>query len=245
MLYIIGLGLNENGISKQGLLALEKCHKVYLESYTVDFPYKIEDLHLGKKNIVKLRREDVESNKLIKEAKSRDIALLVYGSPLFATTHLTLLLDAREQEVEVKVIYSASVFDSIGETGLQLYKFGKIASMPDWFSHTNKPMSFIEIIKENQSIKAHSLLLIDIGLSFGRAIQQLQEATDEKELKLDKLIICSRLGTDEQEIFYDSVENLKNQKVRQPFCFIIPSELHFLEQKGIEGIKALNRNISK
>jgi len=39
MLYIIGLGLNERGISKQGLLALEKCKKIYLENYTVDFPY--------------------------------------------------------------------------------------------------------------------------------------------------------------------------------------------------------------
>jgi len=29
MLYLIGLGLNERGISKQGLLVLEKCKKVY------------------------------------------------------------------------------------------------------------------------------------------------------------------------------------------------------------------------
>ncbi len=71
MLYIVGLGLNENGISKEGMLALKKCKKVYLEGYTVDFPYNIDALNIGKKKIVKLGRKEVESERLIKEAKSR------------------------------------------------------------------------------------------------------------------------------------------------------------------------------
>jgi diphthamide biosynthesis methyltransferase len=45
MLYLIGLGLNTKGISKEGLLILEKCHKVYIEGYTVDFPYDLEELN--------------------------------------------------------------------------------------------------------------------------------------------------------------------------------------------------------
>ena len=164
MLYLIGLGLNERGISKEGLLALEKCHKIYLEGYTVDFPYKTEELKFGKK-IEILERKDVESNRLIKEAKSRKIALLVYGSPLFATTHMSLILDARKQKVKTRVIHSASIFDAVAETGLQLYKFGKIASMPAWRSNY-EPDSFIDIVKENKSINAHSLILIDIGLEW-------------------------------------------------------------------------------
>src|SRR3989344_689853 len=130
MLYLIGLGLNERGISKEGLLALEKCKKVYLEGYTIDFPYKIDELKLGKNKIITLGRNEVESERLIKEAKSVNIALLVYGSPLFATTHISLILDAEKSGVRTKTIYSASVFDALAETGLQLYKFGKIASMP-------------------------------------------------------------------------------------------------------------------
>ena len=31
MLYLIGLGLNAQGISKQGMLTIEKCKKVYVE----------------------------------------------------------------------------------------------------------------------------------------------------------------------------------------------------------------------
>lgn len=232
MLYIIGLGLNNRGISKEGLLVLEKCKKVYLEGYTVDFPYALEDLHLGKKKIITLSREQVESDKLIKESKGRSIALLVYGSPLFATTHISLLLDAEKQKVRTKVIYSASVFDGVAETGLQLYKFGKIASMP-----SRDDANFLEYVKENQSIKAHSLILVDIGMSFKKAIERLDKELKNNMIKVDKILICSRIGNEDSEIFYDRIEGLKGKKVSAPFCFIIPSELHFLEEERLATFK--------
>ncbi len=229
MLYIIGLGLNEKGISKQGMLILEKCHKVYLEGYTVDFPYKIDDLRLGKK-IKILERGEVESNQLIKEAKGRNIALLVYGSPLFATTHMSLVLDAKSQKINVEVIYSSSVFDAVAETGLQLYKFGKIASMPDLEKGES---DFLKYVKENQSINAHSLILIDIGMSFKKAVEKLEKAVEKDNVKVDKIVVCSKLGTEESEIFYDKIEGLKEKEISAPFCFIIPSEMHFLEKEGL------------
>lgn len=235
MLYLIGLGLNENGITKEGLLYLDKCHKVYLESYTVDFPYILEELHLGKKNIEVLDRKDVESNFLIKEAKSKNIALLVYGSPLFATTHMTLINDAREQGIKTKVIYSSSIFDALGETGLQLYKFGKIASMPSW-NKNYEPDSFADIIKDNLSIKAHSLILCDIGMNLKKALEQLDTSLKNKKIKIDKIVICSKMGTEESEILYDSLDNLKEEKTDNPFCIIIPSELHFLEKETLEKL---------
>ncbi len=234
MLYIIGLGLNERGISKEGLLALEKCKKVYLEGYTVDFPYKLSELHLGKKKhkIIRLGRTDVESDKLIKEAKSIPIALLVYGSPLFATTHISLILDAQKSGVRTKIIYSASVFDAIADTGLQLYKFGKITSMPKW--ETNFEPDFMHYVKENQGIHAHSLILVDIGLDFERALIQLKENATENKIKLDKVVVCSALGTENQEILYEKLEDLKKKRVNKPFCFIVPEDMHFVEKEALE-----------
>ncbi len=234
MLYLIGLGLNEQGISKQGLLALEKCKKVYLEGYTVDFPYKTTDLHLGKRKhkIIRLGRGDVESQKLIKEAKSTKIALLVYGSPLFATTHMSLLLDAQKEGVRTKVIHSASIFDAVAETGLQLYKFGKITSMPKW--GTNFEPDFTHYILENQSIKAHSLILIDIGLEYPKALIQLRENMNKTKVKYNKIAVCSKLGTENQQIHYNTLEELKKKKVEKPYCFIIPEDMHFLEQESLE-----------
>jgi diphthine synthase len=231
MLYIIGLGLNEKGISKEGLLILEKCKKVYLEGYTIDFPYDINELKLGKK-IEVLERKDVESNRLIKEAKSIPIALLVYGCPLFATTHISLVLDAQRQGVKTRIVYSASVFDAIAESGLQLYKFGKISSMPAW-RNNYEPDSFLDFVEQNLSIKAHSLILVDIGLHFKKALVQLEMAAQNKRLEFNKIIVCSKLGTEESRIFYATTEILRKKEIEAPFCFIIPSELHFLEQEAL------------
>lgn len=240
MLYLIGLGLNERGISKEGMLALEKCSKVYLENYTVDFPYALEELKLGKHERLKitpLERKDVESNLLIKEATSTKIALLVYGCPLFATTHSSLIMDARAQGVKTRVIYSASIFDAIAETGLQLYKFGKTTSMPGW-KKSFTPDSFLDVVKDNLSIKAHSLILTDIGLSLASAINQLEISLKNKNLTIDKLVVCSRMGTEDSRVIYDTLENLKKIKdVKMPFCLVIPSELHFAEKEFLESVK--------
>jgi len=244
MLYLIGLGLNEKGISAEGLETLKKCARVYLEGYTVDFPYSIKELEkvLGK-SVISLERKDVESDKLIKEAKKEDVALLVYGSPLFATTHETLILDAKKDKVESRVLYSASVFDSIASCGLQLYKFGKITSMPAWKKNFT-PDSFMHIVKENLSIKAHSLILCDIGLGIVDALHQLKIASENKKVKLGKIVICSRLGTKDSKIYYDTLSNLKtradneDEEIELPFCLIIPSEeMHFVEKEALENAK--------
>ncbi|MDD3986123.1 MAG: diphthine synthase, partial [Methanobacterium sp.] len=165
-----------------------------------------------------------------KEAEKQDICLLVYGSPLFATTHTSLIMDAKKADIETKIIYNVSIFDAIAETGLQLYKFGKITSMPAWKKNYS-PDSFLDIIKENSGIKAHSLILTDIGLSLKDAIEQLEVSAKNKKMKIEKIIVCSQMGTKNRKIFYDTPDNLKNKDVKMPFCLILPSEMHFLEKE--------------
>jgi len=237
MLYIIGLGLNNEGISKEGLCSIEKCAKVYLEGYTVDFPYSVNELEpvVGKK-IITLKREDVEGDKLVKEAGKEDICLLVYGSPLFATTHTSLIMDANKAGIETKIIYNVSIFDAVAETGLQLYKFGKITSMPAWKTNFT-PDSFLDIVKENQKIKAHSLILTDIGLNLKDALSQLEISLKNKKMKIERIIVCSQMGTKDKKMFYDTLENLKKKDVKMPFCLILPSEMHFLEEEALEKVK--------
>jgi len=237
MLYIIGLGLNVKGISLEGLEIVKKCKKVYLENYTVKFPYSVEELRkVVGKMVFSLRREDVESDKLVKEARKENIALLVYGSPLFATTHITLIDDCKKARVKVGVIYSAGIFDALGETGLQLYKFGKISSMPKWEKHF-EPDSFLEFVEENLQARAHSLILVDIGLEFKDALEELIRASGSREFKLDKVLVCSNLGTGKDRVFYGFVSELKKvaKKVKAPFCFIIPGKMHFIEAGVVEG----------
>lgn len=235
MLYLIGLGLNERGISMRGIEIIEKCDRVYLENYTADFPYDLKDTEAS--GAVQLERGEVESDRLINEAKNENVALLIYGAPLFATTHISLVLEARKAGIPVKIIGAGSIFDAVGETGLQLYKFGKICSMPEW-TDKYKP-DFLKYVKENQSINAHSLILIDVGMPLKKALEQLEEAAKKEGVKIDKLVIGSKLGTRKRKIFYDTIQNLKKLDVKNPFCFVIPGEMHFLEQEALGVFKKI------
>lgn len=236
MFYLIGLGLDEKGISIKGIETLKKCEKVYLENYTVDFPYLKENLEktIGKK-IISLNRNEVESNKLIGESKKENVALLVYGSPLTATTHISLIEEAKKHKIEYSVIYSASIFDAIAETGLQIYKFGKIASIPKWQKNFT-PTSFIEILKENQKINAHTLMLIDIGLDLKDALDELEKSAKENNVKIGKILVCSRLGSNDKKIIYNEIKNLKNKIVKKPYCIVIPEKLNFMEEEVLNFI---------
>ncbi|HIH52549.1 MAG TPA: diphthine synthase [Nanoarchaeota archaeon] len=236
MLYLIGLGLSERGISKEGLDAIEKCKKIYLENYTVDFPYTEHQLEemIGKKFKV-LNRAQVENLSIIDEAEKLNVALLIYGSPLSATTHITIINECRESGIKYKVVYSASIFDAVAETGLQLYKFGKVSSMPAW-QKSFEPDSFMEIVKQNLSIEAHSLILIDIGLEFNKALNQLKIAAKKHEIQLEKIAVCQALGTKNRKIMYRTIEEaLEYSGVLKPYCIIIPGKLHFLEKEILEG----------
>ncbi len=237
MLYIIGLGLNAKGISVEGKEAVRKCRRVYLENYTVELPYSLKELQkvVGKK-IVSLSREEVESDRLVKEARRGNIALLVYGSPLFATTHEALVSDCVKARVKVKIVYSAGIYDAVGETGLQLYKFGKISSMPKWQEHFS-PDSFLDYVIENQN--AHSLILVDLGLEFRDALKELVESCEKRKVKISKILVCSKLGTGKDKIYYDTAGRLEKKKVSAPFCFIIPGKLHFMEEEILKRFEKI------
>ena len=221
---MIGLGLNVDGISKYGLSIAQKCKKIYLETYTVDFPYSQEQLEesIGKK-IIPADRDFIEGLEIIDEASKMDVALLIYGSPLTATTHITLIQEAKKSGVRYKVIYNASILDAVAETGLQLYKFGKITSIPNFEAD-----SFIEIIRENQKINAHSLILVDIGMELKDALEKISKI---EGIKQNKIVVCSQLGTQNSRIYYNKIENLKDKNIKKPYCIIIPSKLHFVEKE--------------
>ncbi len=234
MLYIIGLGLNLGGISQFGLSVVKKCKKVYLENYTVEFNYSKGQLEEAlDKKIIEADREFVEGLEIVDEAKKMDVALLVYGSPLTATTHISLIQEAKRLGIKYQVIHNASILDAVAETGLQLYKFGKIASMPDFEAD-----SFMDIVKENQSIGAHSLILIDIGLEFKKAIERLEKVANEKNIEIDKLVVCSKLGANGKRILYNKIKDLQDEEIRAPFCFVIPGKLHFVEKEVLEGFNS-------
>ena len=68
-------------------------------------------------------RETVESecDRIVGTCAERDVALLVVGDALCATTHADVAIRAREAGGKVEVILNASVMGAVGKCGLQLY----------------------------------------------------------------------------------------------------------------------------
>ena len=74
-----------------------------------------------------------------------------------------------------------------------------------------------------------------LGLDFKDAIEELVRASEAKNINLDKILVCSQLGTNKSKIYYGKIESLKKKKISSPFCFIIPAKMHFLEKEIVEG----------
>lgn len=242
-LHIIGLGLgDENGLTLSQIGILKKCSKVFLEDYT-------NVIHINEKNfekitgkrIKKVGRDFVEdSEKLVSSAKNEEIALLVSGDPLSATTHIEFLLEGKKQNVEVKVYSNASALTAVGLAGLSLYKFGATASIPNP-EENFRPESFYEIFEKNRRVGLHTLFLIDPNekngkkLSFKEALEWLKEIDSKKLINpKTKIIACSNLGREKQKIQVGSFEEIRRQEFEHPLCFIIPGELNFKEEEALK-----------
>lgn len=234
MFYLIGLGLNSESLSLEAFKKIRKVEKIFLEGYTVDFPYKIKELEsvIGK-SIVILRREDVEGEKFLEEAKEKEIVLFVYGDCLAATTHISLILKCKKEKIPYEILHNASVLNAITNSGLQWYKFGKTASMPAW-KKSYEPDSFLDILKENTEIGAHTIILVDISLEFDKAFEQLKKACENKKIKISELIVASCLGTKQEKFFYGKIKDFHLFDAKLPFCFIIPGKMHFVEKEALE-----------
>jgi len=242
MLNIVGLGLSLKDISSKGIEAVNNSEEVYIESYTSLSEYTIKELEsFLKKEIKILHRSEVEEEKPFFQ-KDKEITLLVYGDPLSATTHTEILQEAKKQGIQTNIIQSVSIFTAVARTGLQLYKFGKTASIPFW-TENHKPESFFDLLEQNQSIGAHTLFLLDLNpkenkfLSIKEALEVLQKIAKKRKYKLTKAIGCARLGTGTEEIKYDTIENLQNHEFgKAPYCLIVPGELNFSEEEFLRTI---------
>jgi diphthine synthase len=242
-LYLIGIGLNdEKDITVKGLEIVKKADFVYLEAYTsiLQVPVsKLEGLY-GKK-IILADRELVEKKAeetILKEAKDKDIAFLVAGDPMCATTHTDLMLRAKKAGVKTKIIHNASIVNAVGITGLEVYKFGRITSIP--FENENIRAPY-EVMQNNLKNNLHTLLLLDLRpeqkkfLTIKDAANYLiRQGMDEDQL----CIGCARIGSDNQKIKTAKAKELINEKFGSPpYCLIVPAKLHFIEEEAISMFK--------
>ncbi len=243
MLTLVGLGLfDERDLTLRGLEATKNADKVYIELYTGRWGGSVERLSktIGK-DIVELFRKDLEENssKILDEAKNKKITILVQGDPLVATTHNSLLLDARKKRIKTEIIHNASIVSAIAETGLHIYKFGPSVTIP--FPEKTKgkaPESIFEIIKANKKRGLHTLCLLDVVAEedkYMTVTQGLRILSLDKMFAKDRLVVFSKAGSNTPSIFYDTVSNLIKKDIKDiPSVIIIPGKLHFTEKEFLE-----------
>jgi diphthine synthase len=234
-LILIGSGIAFD-FTLDGIESLKSCDQVYIERYT----NPIEDSKLSSleekigKTVNLLGRGQVESNYLIDKAKNSDIALIASGDPLTATTHVTLLIEAREKNIPVKIIHNSSIYSAApARAGLQIYRFGKTASLVNP-RENYKPTSSLGIIRTNLDMNMHSLVLLDTEpkpMGAKAALEMLGE--------FELAVVISRLGETDEKIAYGKIEDLKNKDLgRAPFCVIIPAKLHMLEEEYLTSFSS-------
>lgn len=253
-LHLIGTGLgNEQDMTLAALSVLKSADSIYFECYTsVNSASLAAYEKLAGKKITPASRTVVEEQAeelLIRPAKEKDIVLLIPGDPLAATTHFSLLSRARELEIPVKVMHNASVLTAVAETGLSLYKFGRVVTLP--FQRKGAVIdSPYEQLAANRSIGLHTLVLLDLKLreqpgspegsfmSIAEAVAILRES--EKRLKKgcfteDSVVIAAAaLGTGEQVILAGKPAELEKQDITAfPRCLIVPGKLSHQEEEAI------------
>jgi len=249
MLLLIGIGLwDETDISLKGLTALAECDAAYAEAYTNRMSEGTLDRlgDLAEKKISVLTREQVEDGKkLVAEAMEKDVVLLVPGDPMISTTHVSLVLQARKEGVDVALIHGCSILSAaIGVSGLQTYKFGKPVTLAHW-SENYKPTSTYDTLKSNQERGLHTLLFLDLKegepMPPKEAVELLMKLEQEVKGGLisddTKLIVLSRVGGPGQKITYGELGGLKAAELGEPPSIIIlPGKLHFMEEEALEGL---------
>ncbi|MCX8172613.1 MAG: diphthine synthase [Archaeoglobaceae archaeon] len=230
MLILIGLGLHDyRDLSFRGYEAVKKADEVYLDVYTSKF-FSIEELQkfLGKE-IKRAERSDLEekSEIIIDKAKEKDVAILVPGDPGIATTHISLILEARKAGVKTKIINNASIINAVCSlTGLQNYRFGKSATV-SW----HKSRAFLDTIKANLSIDAHTLLFLDLNppMTINKAVERILSI--EGELEAHFAVGIARAGSEDVVVKCDRLNKLGRYDFGEPMhsLVILARKLHFIE----------------
>jgi len=252
---VIGLGLGDaKDITVRGLEIVKRAKRVYLEAYTAILSSHLDVRPLEEfygREVILATRTMVEqqSDLLFEGAKEEDVAFLVVGDPLAATTHHDLITRAHELGIATRVVHNASIMNAVAACGLYLYTFGQTVSIP-FFDEKWRPMSFYHKIATNMNNDMHTLCLLDIKvkeqsreniargleiyeppryMTINQALEQLLEAEAEFKLGIctesSWAIGLARIGHDDQVIFSGTVAELLKVDFGGPLhSLVLPSK---------------------
>jgi diphthine synthase len=252
MLWFVGTGINGyRGLSLAALDVLKECDTVYVERFTSAL--SDSDLQglsaLRGKEVKPVQRWFVEDGREILEAARKNkVALVTYGDPLIATTHTELRSRATRNSIKTAVLHSASGIASImGETGLHVYKFGRLVTM---MSEPQSAVSVYNTIFENLLASSHTLILTEYSNDESKepffldptvVFKMLLDAErDQKHQILSEstfAVVASRIGMPDQKITSGRVGSLAKAGFGVgPHSIVITGSLHFTESEAVAAL---------
>ena len=249
-LTLVSIGINSHmDMSLKGVEAARNAERVYAEMYTMKMDTTLGELEeLTGQQVIPLPRGGMEEQggELINAAKEMDVAVLVGGDALSATTHISLLLDAKEEGVETQVIHGSSIFTSITDTGLSIYKFGKTVTVP--FPEKGPVDSVLRTLRENHEYGNHTLMLLDLNMAEDRYLginEAIKRLFETEQFPRDSLLIgVARLGSMFPTIKADTAEALSRYDFGDsPHALIAPGRLHFLEEDALVALAGCPRKV--
>ena len=130
--YLIGTGLDKNSISADAVKILKSCNKIYLENYTINFPFKIEELEdafngeiiqqLGKSEYL-IKINENERNLKILTMSARGIEFVLdqkYHKAKYldnTTSQMKIVVDGLPMTINMHQNLNEIVFKNSGDTG--------------------------------------------------------------------------------------------------------------------------------
>ena len=249
MLTLVGIGLrDEKDLTLRGIDAAKQAEKVYIELYTSVWHGKSELENIIGKEIIELKRADLEqySDKIIEEAKTSNVVILIPGDPMIATTHSILIEAAKKADIGANIIHNASIVSAVSETGLHIYKFGASATVPFLQKTGGKlPESVYNTLKMNRSNGLHTMLLLDITpekcMTANEAMMLMllieEQRKEDVFTEETEIVVFARAGGDNTEISFGKVSDLVTKDFGEPpMILIVPGILHFSEKDYLNAI---------
>jgi diphthine synthase len=251
MLYLIGIGLKPSQLTIEAINTIKNCDNVFLEVYTSQYSEghisEIEELTGKKPKEINRTQTEEGMESVLLSAKKNNIAILIFGNALTATTHAQFLLDAKNKGIKTKVIPGISITNMIAESGLDEYKFGRTVTIC-YHLENYKPESFYDQIKENQKMGLHTICLLDIKkdqepklmMNSKEAIEVLDSIAKNREEENNfEYISLIGMGNENQKIIYGKNTILKSKEIYEifPQTILIPGKLNDKEKEFLELYK--------
>ena len=250
MLKLIGLGLSRKLITEKAIEEIKSCDVVLFEAYTsMSCDINEEFLRSLNNNIRVVDRNFIENN--MKEifnmlGEKESVCIVTIGDPMIATTHVSLVVEAKNKGYSTFILPGISVHCYIiSKSMLSSYKFGKSVTIV--YPSDNKiDTTPYNVIYENFNRGLHTILYLDLkenkAMTANEAVKlllEMEKIENKGLIRNDRiLIVGQRLGCEDEEVIALRVDQALNYKFRDPpHIIVFPTDkLHFME---VEALKCL------